>query len=138
MAEENNFVGGVKIHPVVHSHSGSDTLIVQLKDLPGQPPAIEAIGQHINASRRHDQPEPVHFFMGVDDTDNVGKHHRSKDREQRAAAKLRTACRTKGVLAGPIDFLIAAACCQYGYPLLTADQDFSRIAKHCDLIMLPD
>jgi predicted nucleic acid-binding protein len=55
-----------------------------------------------------------------------------------AAAKLRTACRTKGVLAGPIDFLIAAACCQYGYPLLTADQDFSRIAKHCDLIMLPD
>lgn len=55
-----------------------------------------------------------------------------------AAAKLRTTCRTKGVLAGPIDFLIAAACCQYGYPLLTADQDFSRIAKHCDLIVLPD
>lgn len=55
-----------------------------------------------------------------------------------AAAKLRPACRTKGALAGPIDFLIAAACCQYGYPLLTADQGFSRIAKHCDLIMLPD
>lgn len=55
-----------------------------------------------------------------------------------AAARLRTTCRTKGVLAGPIDFLIAAACCQYGYPLLTSDQDFSRIAKHCDLIVFPD
>jgi predicted nucleic acid-binding protein len=55
-----------------------------------------------------------------------------------AAAKLRTACRTKGVLAGPIDFLIAAACCQHGYPLLTADQDFSRIDKHCDLVVLPE
>ncbi|MDH4083760.1 MAG: PIN domain-containing protein [Nitrospira sp.] len=55
-----------------------------------------------------------------------------------AAAKLRTTCRTRGVLAGPIDFLIAAACCQHGYPLLTADQDFSRIAKHCDLVVLPE
>lgn len=55
-----------------------------------------------------------------------------------AAARLRTTCRTKGVLAGPIDFLIAAACGQYGYPLLTSDQDFSRIAKHCDLIVFPD
>ena len=54
-----------------------------------------------------------------------------------AAAKLRTACRAKGVLAGPIDFLIAAACCQHGYPLLTADHDFSRIARHCDLVVLP-
>ena len=55
-----------------------------------------------------------------------------------AAAELRTACRTKGIQAGPIDFLIATACCQHGYPLLTADQDFSRIAKHCDLVVLPE
>lgn len=55
-----------------------------------------------------------------------------------AAAKLRTTCRAQGVLAGPIDFLIAAACCQHGFPLLTADRDFSRIAKHCDLVVLPD
>ena len=54
------------------------------------------------------------------------------------AARLRTICRAKGVLAGPVDFLIAAACCQHGYPLLTADHDFSRIAKHCDLVVLPD
>jgi predicted nucleic acid-binding protein len=54
-----------------------------------------------------------------------------------AAAKLRTMCRVKGVQASPVDFLIAAACTQHGYPLLTADQDFSRIAKHCDLMVLP-
>ncbi|UVT16506.1 MAG: PIN domain-containing protein [Nitrospira sp.] len=54
-----------------------------------------------------------------------------------AAARLRTTCRAKGVNAGAIDFLIAAACCQYGFPLLTADQDFARIAKYCDLVTLP-
>lgn len=53
-----------------------------------------------------------------------------------AAARLQSACRIKGVNAGPIDFLIAAACCQHGFPLLTADKDFSRIAKHCDLVTL--
>ncbi len=55
-----------------------------------------------------------------------------------AAVKLRSLCRIKGVEAGPIDFLIASACCQYGFPLLTADKDFLRIASHCDLIVLPD
>ena len=54
-----------------------------------------------------------------------------------AAAQLRAACRVKGVNAGAIDFLIAAACCQYGFPLLTADQDFVHIARHCDLVTLP-
>jgi len=54
-----------------------------------------------------------------------------------AAARLRAVCRSKGVNAAPIDFLIAAACCQYGFPLLTADRDFVRIAGHCDLVTLP-
>ena len=53
-----------------------------------------------------------------------------------AAAHLRNACRAKGVQAGPIDFLIAAACGEHGFPLLTADKDFLRIAKHCDLVVL--
>jgi predicted nucleic acid-binding protein len=53
------------------------------------------------------------------------------------AARLRSLCRSKGVNAGPIDFVIAAACCQHGFPLLTADKDFQRIANHCDLITLP-
>ena len=54
-----------------------------------------------------------------------------------AAARLQSVCRSKGVNAGPIDFLIAAACCQHGFPLLTADKDFVRIASHCDLVTLP-
>lgn len=53
------------------------------------------------------------------------------------AARLRFACRSRGIIAGPVDFLIAAACCQHGFPLLTADNDFSRIAAHCDLVVLP-
>ncbi len=53
------------------------------------------------------------------------------------AAKLRNTCRAKGVQAGPIDFLIAAACVGHGFPLLTADQDFSHIAKYSDLVVLP-
>lgn len=55
-----------------------------------------------------------------------------------AAARLRFACRSRGIIAGPVDFLIAAACCQHGFPLLTADKDFSRIAAHCDLVVLPN
>lgn len=54
-----------------------------------------------------------------------------------AAARLRASCRAKGVNAGPVDFLIAAACCQYGFPLLTADKDFAHIGKHCDLVTFP-
>ncbi|MFB3136648.1 MAG: PIN domain-containing protein [Nitrospirales bacterium] len=54
-----------------------------------------------------------------------------------AAARLRNHCRAKGVHASPIDFLIAATCCENGFPLLTADRDFTHIAKHSDLITLP-
>ena len=54
-----------------------------------------------------------------------------------AAARLQSECRSKGVNAGSIDFLIAAACCQQGFPLLTADKDFERIAGHCDLVTVP-
>ncbi len=54
-----------------------------------------------------------------------------------AAARLRATCRAKGIAAGPIDFLMAAACCQHGFPLLTADKDFVRIAAHCELVTVP-
>ncbi len=53
------------------------------------------------------------------------------------AAQLRNSCRSKGVQAGPIDFLISAACIGHGFPLLTADWDFTHIAKHSDLIVIP-
>ena len=53
-----------------------------------------------------------------------------------AAAELRQRCRAKGVQAGAVDCLIAAACMQHGFPLLTADRDFRHIAKHSDLVLL--
>ena len=53
------------------------------------------------------------------------------------AAQLRNICRSKGVQASPIDFLISAACVEYGFPLLTADRDFTHIAKHSDLMVFP-
>jgi predicted nucleic acid-binding protein len=52
------------------------------------------------------------------------------------ASRLRNHCRSKGVQAGPIDFLIAAACIRWNYPLLTADGDFTLIAKHSQLVVL--
>lgn len=53
-----------------------------------------------------------------------------------AAAALRQRCRSRGVQVGAIDCLIASACIQHGFPLLTADRDFSRIAAHSDLVVL--
>lgn len=50
-----------------------------------------------------------------------------------AASRLRNACRKRGVQATAADFLIAASCIEYGYPLLTADKDFSSIAKYSEL-----
>lgn len=53
-----------------------------------------------------------------------------------AAAELRNLCNQKGVQAGTIDFLIAALCLKYDCRLLTSDNDFVRIAKHCKLQLL--
>jgi predicted nucleic acid-binding protein len=52
------------------------------------------------------------------------------------ASRLRNHCRSKGVQAGPADFLIAAACIRWAYPLLTADGDFILIANHSRLTLL--
>lgn len=49
------------------------------------------------------------------------------------AARLKTFCRSKGVQAGSIDFLIAAVCINRNIPLLSADNDFSNICKWCTL-----
>lgn len=54
------------------------------------------------------------------------------------AAQIRKDCRRKGIQAGrPTDFLIAAACVEYGYPLLAADRNFERIASNIDLVLIP-
>jgi len=46
-----------------------------------------------------------------------------------AAAELGNHCRSRGVQAGTIDFLIAAAAIRHRCALLTADQDFVHIAR---------
>ena len=53
-----------------------------------------------------------------------------------AAAALRQSCRSQGIQVGAIDCLIAVACIQHRFPLLTSDRDFSRIAKHSELVVL--
>jgi predicted nucleic acid-binding protein len=53
------------------------------------------------------------------------------------AARMRNECRNNGIQAGPTDFLIAAACVESGWPLLTADRDFQRIAASTGLVLIP-
>lgn len=53
------------------------------------------------------------------------------------AAQIADGCRRHGVQAGAIDFLIAAACVQNGYPLLTADRHFLAISRWSPLVVLP-
>lgn len=54
-----------------------------------------------------------------------------------AAADLRNDCRRAGVQAGTIDALLAQLCIRHDLTLLTADQDFHHIAKHCPLRVWP-
>ncbi len=118
-------------------------------------PRVDEDNQHVRAFRRHLESGDGFFLIGnvlqelLDGLRSAKQFDRlltlldpypllELDRQTyAAAARLRASCRAKGVNAGPIDFLIAAACCHHGFPLLTADKDFSRIAGHCDLITLP-
>jgi len=54
-------------------------LIVQLNNAPRNPTAIETRGQHINTSRRDDEPKTIHFFLWIDETDNKGKRNSTKN-----------------------------------------------------------
>jgi predicted nucleic acid-binding protein len=49
------------------------------------------------------------------------------------AASLGQACRTKGIMAGSLDLLIASVARHYGATLITFDEDFLRIATVSDL-----
>jgi predicted nucleic acid-binding protein len=56
------------------------------------------------------------------------------DREDHiAAAALRNSCRKKGVQVGTIDALLAQLCIRHELVLLTTDDDFRHIARHCEL-----
>ena len=49
------------------------------------------------------------------------------------AARMRNYCRSKGVQASPVDFIIARACLAKNLELLTADKDFQYISQHIPL-----
>ncbi len=52
------------------------------------------------------------------------------------AAELFNLCRSKGVQASTVDFLIAALSIHNDCALLTSDGDFKLISKHCELKLL--
>ena len=49
------------------------------------------------------------------------------------AAELRNRCRRKGVQIGTIDALLAQLCIRHDLTMLTADDDFTRVAQHSPL-----
>lgn len=56
------------------------------------------------------------------------------DREDHiAAAELRNFCRKRGVQIGTIDALLGRLCIRHDLTMLTTDQDFLNLAKHCEL-----
>jgi predicted nucleic acid-binding protein len=54
-----------------------------------------------------------------------------------SAARLTNRCHRTGFQPGAVDALIATACIEYDFPLLTADAHFLEIAKRCQLVVLP-
>lgn len=52
------------------------------------------------------------------------------------AAHLSNLCRSKGIQASTIDFLISAVCLNHKSVLLMTDKDFLHISKYCDLKLL--
>lgn len=56
------------------------------------------------------------------------------DREDHiAAAALRNLCRKRGIQVGTIDALLAQLCVRHELTLLSTDEDFAHIARHCAL-----
>ncbi len=56
------------------------------------------------------------------------------DREDHiAAAQLRNRCRRGGIQIGTIDALLAQLCIRHDLTMLSSDQDFSHVARHCAL-----
>ena len=78
---------------------------------------------------------PGHFNLLLDYFDSFPLIELVRD-DFIEAARLKNRCRSKGIQAGSVDFLIAATAINRNYPLLTADKDFSYIAKYCKLMLI--
>lgn len=78
---------------------------------------------------------PRHFDLLLDYFDSFPLIELVRD-DFIEAARLKNRCRSKGIQAGSVDFLIAATAINRNYPLLSADKDFFYIAKHCRLMLI--
>ena len=79
MAKENIFVGGIKIGPVFQAIRRCAAPVVQFHDVPGQKPSVKPIGQDVETRGRDDEPEPIHFFMRIEEADNMAKCDGTED-----------------------------------------------------------
>jgi predicted nucleic acid-binding protein len=83
--------------------------------------------------------ELLQGFVGPKDRDRIVERFSAlplivPDRDDHVqAAELRNHCRRKGVQIGTIDALLAQLCIRHDIMMLTADQDFRRLAKHAGL-----
>jgi predicted nucleic acid-binding protein len=83
--------------------------------------------------------ELLQGFSGPRSRDQIIKHFSvfplltPERRDHVAAAELRNTCRRNGIQIGTIDALLAQLCLRRDLTMLTADNDFRYIAKHCDL-----
>ena len=53
------------------------------------------------------------------------------------AAEMSNACRTRGIIGSPIDFLLCSAAERRAWAIYTADRDFERYANHIPLTFFP-
>lgn len=80
-------------------------------------------------------------FVGPKSREQILKHFSAlpllmPDREDHTeAATLRNACWRAGVQAGTIDAFIALLCIRHDLTILTADEDFTHIARHSPLVV---
>ncbi len=57
VAEQHPLVGGVEVDPVLQALGRGGTGVVDLEDLAGDEPGVEAVGDRVRAEGRHDQPD---------------------------------------------------------------------------------
>ena len=90
MAEQDDLIRGMEIDAVIQPHRRGHALIIQLNNSSREPASIKAIGQYINTSRRHNQPEAIDFFMWIDETDDKGERDSTKDGEESPKHRINT------------------------------------------------
>ncbi|OGW69797.1 MAG: hypothetical protein A3A88_00695 [Nitrospirae bacterium RIFCSPLOWO2_01_FULL_62_17] len=80
MPEQHILVGGVKIGAVIEAAGRRHLLIVQSDDRARQKPAVKPERQHVETDGGHHQPQPVHFFVGIEEAGDESERDRAENR----------------------------------------------------------